>query len=439
MKSAVVALGVSLGVAGMTAAQEPGGVVVEMAADAGTGSGASVSALQQARDFVREKGWTQGWNEKDGRRFLVIVAESQIAPDPKNPNSGEVRTEAFDKAMLQAKKSMAQELSAEVSRVVRSLYAEGTAAATLAGELPPELSQSAAGGAVEQAVGVANSQAGAGGAAAARELLSVDSFKKATGVISRAEVAGLQAFRVFEQIGDDGRGQIAVVCTFSERGNAIRRALLDLGPAPTGAPRVRIGEWASNAGNETLLYSFGVQPRMNEKGELVLVAFGQASPISTSPRAMSAARAKAKVKGMDVLRGFMGEMVATEEDIGRSSTLKEFSDKAEEYESEEGFKERIESVAGPLKMPGVVTVHEWEHRHPYSDRDTAGVVLVWSVSQAVAANGLRERLAADGASRGGAGISNRMPAGQQGGQQAPRQPQRPRGASGGAGAAGDEP
>jgi hypothetical protein len=438
MNVVVAALAVSLGVAGAAAAQEPGGVVVEMAADAGTGSGAPVSALQQARDFVREKGWQQGWNDQGGRRFLVIIAESSIAPDKNNPNSGEVRAEAFDKAMMQAKKAMSVELSAEVSRVVGSLYAEGTAAATLAGQLPPSLSRSAASGAVEQAVEVANSQAGDGGATAARELVSADSFMKATEVISQAEVAGLQAFRVFEQIGESGRGQIAVVCTFSERGNTIRRALLGLGDAPTGAPGIRIGEWAAELGNEKLLYSFGVQPRMNEKGELVLVAFGQSSPISSSPRALSAARSKARLQGMDALREFMGEMVATQEGLVRSSTLKEFSDKAEEYESEQGYSELIQSVAGPLKMPGIAAAYEWEHRHPYSDRDTAGVVLVWSVSQAVAANGLRERLAADGASRGGAGISNRMPAGQQAGQP-PRQPQRPRGASGGAGAAGDEP
>ena len=439
MKTVNGALAMSLVVAGFAVAQEPGGVVIEMAADTGKGSGSPTSALQQARDFVREKDWVSGWNDQDGRRFLVIIAESSIAPDKNNPNSGEVRSEAFDKAMMQAKKAMSVELSAEVARVVGSLYAEGTAAATLAGQLPPSLSRSAAAGAVEQAVGVANSQAGAGGAAAARELVSVDAFMKATEVISQAEVAGLQAFRVFEQIAEDGRGQIAVVCTFSERGNAIRRALLGLGDPPSGAPGIRIGEWAAELGNEKLLYSFGVQPRVNEKGELVLVAFGQASPISTSPRSMSAARSKAKLQGMDALREFMGEMVATQENLVRSTTLKEFSDKAEEYESEQGFSELIKSVAGSLKTPGVATVHEWEYRHPYSDRDTAGVVLVWSVSQAVDANALRERFAADGASRGGAGISNRMPAGQQAGQQPPRQPQPPRGASGGAGAAGDEP
>ena len=425
MKIVVGALTVSLAVGGVAFAQEPGGVVVEMAADAGTGTGARVSARKQATDYLAERGWTLGSND-DGK-FIVILASSAIEGDPGSPKSATQRNIAYQKAMLDARMEMAETLSAEIQSAVARIDAEG--------RLPDDVAGTAAAGAIEKAMELARASGGN-----LQEVVRSEVFQRSIGVSAKSEVAGLQAFRVFEQIAPDGNGEIAVIATYSERGNEIRRALLGRAKAPTGAPGIRIGDWARGLGDEALLYSFGVQPKRDEKGEMVLVAFGQASPVSASSGAMRNARVRARAEAQEALRAFMGAMVESETDISQASSIQELADKSAKYASSEEFMNAVKAYAGLLDMPGVNAVHTWEHRHPFSDRDTAGVVMVWSVSQAVDAWGLRERFAADGASRGGAGITGNMPAaGQQAGQRPPQQPQRPRGGSGGAGAAGDEP
>jgi hypothetical protein len=88
-------------------------------------------------------------------------------------------------------------------------------------------------------------------------------------------------------------------------------------------------------------------------------------------------------------------------------------------------------------MPGGVRAYRWRMQHPLSPKPTVGVVFVYSVEQALAANKLRDAFKAAGGAAGGAGISTKRPAETA----APKPPQQGRPLTGGsgAGAEGDEP
>jgi hypothetical protein len=133
----------------------------------------------------------------------------------------------------------------------------------------------------------------------------------------------------------------------------------------------------------------------------------------------------------------MGELVRSMTVDVSATRVKDFADDTSEFKNASQYTEEILAVGKSLKMPGGAnSVYSWEARHPNSDRVTKGEVFVWSVSEALAANGLSDRMNAAGGWQGGAGISTqRSPTN-------PRQPEaaRPSGKpSSGAGAEGETP
>ena len=405
-----------------------GGVAVqfEYAKDFGTAEASKSDAEEAARKFVREKGWSTGRNGPEDAGFLVVVGTGPITGGPVE-SFDQRRRQAAKEAMLQAKKAMVQYLAAEVSSASRFKYVEGTppldeiasAAAVVPKEpgalakvkaiLNHELDKQLKERNIDPSLKTPEQKAKAEDAArqAAREILGTTEFRDAVNIAAEHELSGLQAFRTFESMGSGGSGKVAVVAVYSKKSADLHRALLGQGPVPTGAPQQSISQWAETQGEDVLLYTHGVQVRTNEKGEVVLVAFGQSSPIGKSARQLDAAANKACEQAIGELRKFMGELVMTAESDLEASSLKEFADDTSEFKSESQYSAEINARAEKLKTPGILEAKRWEKQHPQSDRLTKGCVVVWSASEALAANGLSDKLRAAGGAAGGAGISTK--------------------------------
>ncbi len=426
--------------------QEAGGVVMELSSDAGEAEGStSKDAETMAMEFLREKGWTEGSN--DGGRFYVIMASAGFAAPAGSEGWDIARSNAFNLALLTAKRGMADYLSQQVAAFMGSAYSESTAAQTFTDPASAAPSDNAASGvavATAEAVnadlkskGVDPAKNPEAAAQAAKRIVADAAFVSAVQAMARAEVAGLQAYRTFEGKGGP-HGSVTVICVFSDKGMQLRDALIGLGDPPTKAPGPRIGDWAEEMGPEALLFSFGTQARTNEDGELVLVGFGQANPAAANARSVDAAKRKAQLAAVGAMRQYLGELVTTSSDMMQAESLQEYSDKSQDYANESAFNDRIASEAKSLDMPGILPAYQWKSRHPLLENDTVGVVLVMSVSEALKANKLRERLAATAASQGGRGIGAKTPANSAGSGAAKEKP-KPRAPATGAGAAGEDP
>lgn len=446
MKSIIVAAAATVGLlAAVSVAQDPGGVIIEMAGDAGRGQWCGREAKSMAEAYLREKGWTTGPN--DGGRFIVALASEAILCGPDNANFGDCRRFAFGAAMLKAKQEMAQFLSAEVStafeRAVRQQIPQPTpenlGIDAKAAEGMSEEMLALLGGSVPPA-----QPAGAAPATDTTQPLLSQQVQSAINIKARAEVSSLQAYRTFESVDANGRGQVAVITVYSERSHDLRNSLVGRAPAVTGTPGPRIGDWASSLRPDELLYMFGSQYRFDERGNLVLIGFGQETAVSGSGMAEQVARERAQVLAIGALREYLGELVTTESIDRPGVSVTEYVDGGGKIQNTGLFISEIKAEAEKLEMPGIMPIHSWSATHPQADRPTVGVVVTMSVADALRANALRERFQREAGSRGGRGIAGQRPASMQPGaggaaQQPGTPPRRPGVGSGGSGASGGEP
>jgi hypothetical protein len=272
----------------------------------------------------------------------------------------------------------------------------------------------------------------------AAKLFATDEFMQATEVAAQAEIGGLQAFRYFESGSSSGTApSIAVVAVYSPKAAKVQLALLGKGPAPTDMPKTSVGSWAEELGKEVLMYTHGCQPRTNEKGEVVLVAFGQVTPISNRPdrgRALD----RAATRAFGEARMFLGEYVQALDTDMLASTVQEYVDEPSIVRNESQYMSKIESRAEELKLPGGLNVCDWEYEDPATGKTTYGVVRVFSVSQALEANKILDMMKKAGGAAGGRGLSNAKapPGAASSGASSPKGTGN---TSGGAGAAGEDP
>lgn len=450
MRETSLRLGIALVVATLfnspLGAQDPGGLVVEYQADFGGAEAAPRDSSSQANEFLAEKGWGLGY---DPSKEIFIAVGTAAIKAPANSGSFDVaRQEAAVMSLMNAKAELARFLSQSVETEIASRYAEPNIGETFsAAEMPVEP------GLLGKAMVLANDYLdslleergidptdpdGARAAAAAvAELIASETFSSAVSVMARQEIGGVQAYRSFESVSPGTpNNSISVVAIFSPKSKKLHDALLGVGEAPQGNPGQSFAAWAREQGGAVLIYTHGVQPRTDENGEVSLLLFGQSVARSDSSRAAQAARDKARLAATGAARRFLGEMVVIAENSTQSSSFAEFADDSGMYSSTDSFEQSIGSRSQRLSMPGITPVYTWEFKHPLSGKSTYGWVGKMSLTDALAANQLRDTFNSTAGSRGGNGISGRR--------SRPTRPPTSRGVNGGgsgsgSGAEGEDP
>jgi hypothetical protein len=417
-------------------------VAIEFATDAGLGQGVpdGKDARAMAEDFIAAKGWTRD-KQTDG--FLTVVGSAQLSCMPGHVDFQQCRRQAFAEAMLDAKRKLAETLRAEIStklsvssksgdpaKVLKDAAAEpgsddllGKAKALLGKELDRRLAE------------YGDAPDAAAAAQLADEVRISKEFQEAVEVIAMAELSGLQAYQSFESIGGKN-GMVAVVAIHSDKSAQLQRALLGKGEPPLAPSKEPIITWLRGLDKSVLLYTHGAQPRTNERGEVVLVGFGQASPKGDGGLAQDEAREQAETHAQSALRQFMGEFIDANKRSIESSTTKDFVEASQVYESKSSFAKSVLAIAGKLGMSGASEIYTWQSVHPSTGQKVYGSVYVWSVSAARNANKQYLDFKQAGGGAGGAGSFDLPPAKNP----VPESPKTPAGKpSRGAGAQGEEP
>ncbi len=389
---------------------DAGGVAIEFSKEAGTGEGVETeNAEEQAIKFITSKGWTQD-TESDG--FFTVIGTSTLSCGPDSKDFQRCRQMAYSTAMLNAKTQLAEYLRAEVSTELESSVGNpGISKPPIPGKtdltlyekglllLNSEVDKLMA----ERGVDVGSPKETVERKEIEKDVLQSKEFESAIELQAIAEISGLQAYRTFETSLKGKKGSIAVVAIHSPKSAQLQSALLGNGEAPRAAVQMSIREWAQTEGPEVLLYTQGAQPRSDQKGEVVLVGFGQAVGASDSDLSRELAMEKADLNAQGELRRFMGEFISVNKAEKTSSSLKEYSDSLEEFKSNEKLEKNSKAIGDKLGMSGAKKVYTWNAVHPANGQKVYGSVYVYSVSQARAANKLYFDFKKAGGAAGGAG------------------------------------
>jgi hypothetical protein len=453
----------------VSTAPTAGGVTVQIdiPKDAGGAEYVTIDAEKAARKYVQDtKKWKVGSNDDPKPGFILQIAWAPIVKGSNTDAStfDQRRRQAAQEAMLKAKQELVKYLAAEVSTAMKVKYVEGTpsltdiaaaqakqspaepgAIAKLSAIMNFEINEQLKKRGIDPSLKSPEQQAKAVEAAkqAAKEVMAQSDFSSTVNLAAEHELSGLQAFRTFENMGSDGEGKIAVVAVYSSKSSDLQRALLGQtgGVAPKGTPSDPVMQWAESQGPDVLLYTHGVQIRTDERGELVLVAFGQSSPVLPGARGAEAAQEKANLRAFGEMRRFFNALVASAQIDSEASSMKQYADQTSEFKSESSYSKNVSERTKNLEMPGILPGgYTWSKRHPQSDRETQGCVLSFSVSEMVKAKELRELFKAAGGAEGGVGGSNlSRPAGESSAKDKPQPKQPLGGSSSGKGAEGVEP
>ena len=375
------------------------------------------TAKQQAQRALGEKQWSSGYDANTGR--IIQIESAMIAAGPDDPESfGHARAAAYEEAMLKAKKLMAEAMALQISASVEStsMFRKGKGKKKKpAGNNPPE-----APGMVEKLSMLANSYLddalnakGIDPSAAtaseveevAKEVKRSKEFKSSMSAAARAELAGVFAYKIFEEVSPGKNGHIAVIAMSTPKSRQMAKAMLGSEEAPQGKAKSSTYSYLDGEG-DALIYAFGVRPRTNEHGELCLLAFGQSTAEEDDEFAFEGAEQFAEAAAKTALRLYAGEAMVTQQDATQNQSLKTYADKSKEYNNDAAVKTRIQSVADRLSLPGMTPIYSAQLYHELCDgAPTAIVVYEYKLSSARALAELAREFGAVGGSKGGAGVT----------------------------------
>lgn len=339
-------------------------------------------------DFLAQKGWSEGIEgnyTKDGRVLWVTVGTAQISASPKDKNYIASRVNAYNIALLSAKAKMARFLGDKITT---------KGGVSITGDVDDEIAREKAEQAEKENILIRKiklligkkidelfEKHGVDLSSLADEekkaVLNSVAYKNAITSSCCQFVQGIVAYKTFEHTEKNKKGRVGVVAIWTERLNEMAKIMTDGGDLPAGISKKPIREQVPTD-LSTLLASFGVKQLLDEKGNYVLVSFGQAGVKSNSGVSLEIAKKEAENYARGYIRNFAGEDVCISNGNFDNEIYEEFVDEADEENILNVFQEKIESVAKELEIRGISTLKTVKVKHPKTGKNVCIAVCTWS-------------------------------------------------------------
>lgn len=411
----------SMGIA--FAQAEPGtSTDIPQAADISEGcvdEGGDITELLQS--YLDKKVWTEGANvKKNGEGFIVVRGIGPISAPSSNKNYNLARNNAATMALLDAKSNLAKYLESTIATAAElkvtgdtgeeSASPETQFAQVLANQPDDSIcgkcitlihrkldnALKAEGYDVDGERQMSQSEIEEAKAKIA-SVVEHESFKNTINRSATSLISGLQVFYSIE-----AKGNIGIVAIWSPALAEMASSMVTGQPVANKSPKKPIVKQIPTD-KATLLATFGVQQKINEHGELVLVSYGQYQALSTSKRGELEAYNNAEQYAAQNIRNFAGEAVVTTrdlEDAQDSLVYSEESGLSPDYSNTSAYNSFQKAAAKALKVNGIKVIKKWNAVHPVSGKKVYGVISSWSPKGAATARAYKEKIeteAKDGA------------------------------------------
>lgn len=392
------------------------------------------NAMMACNQFIREKGWRQGPNRKaDGSVFIVVSGTAAISVPADSDDYTLNRLTAFDSAMLSAKTSIANFLNSSIETAMSRRVSKPDKNASAADALAWEIASAPKGSPIarlyqdcqdelaaelaKQDLDLAAARAAGGEAAAAAEkkviqITQSTAFQNSVRRASEAVISGLQAYTSFEVLNENGSGSVGVVAIWSPKLCYYASAIVtrDL-PIELGKAKRPLQERVETDPDK-LLSMYGVTAMIDDRGEQVLVSYGQAVPRDdTDMDDVMMTYQEAQLYAEAQIRNFAGESIKSAEAGQRGSSSLSAKGLNKYARTEQGYEQTVTARAEAMTVRGITPFAQWEAIHPYTGRMVCGAIVTWSPSAAQTADQAKAYLDAVAApAAGGQSDYNEAPA-----------------------------
>jgi len=354
-------------------------------------------AKASAEDYIAKRGWAQGLNP-DGK--FVAVGIAPVSVKPTDYQFATMRVNAYTKAMLDAKASIARLVATEIKTEILHHY--GTTSDMRKQREDDAAAQSRKNAGIFEKVKMLinakldNSLRDEGvvldspqAAEKAGKLLNQDSFNNLIESSAQAFVSGLVCQKIFEE-----DGQMAVVAYYSDNSRIMADAIAGKGNAPKVTPRQGdpLPKWIASLTPAQLYPSFGVQLTSDSDGNIIILSYGQAVAQTTSPNSIRNAEEYASAMADGYIRQFAGAMVSYNSVIEKLEKTQEFDTGIVNSIAEDFQDTTIKEVSDKLKISGIQTIRTWDTKDTRSNKFICGVVRSWSLADATAAKELGRQM-----------------------------------------------
>ena len=237
------------------------------------------------------------------------------------------------------------------------------------------------------------------------------SFKQAAG-----QVGGMRIMTTMEGTSANGGTNVGVILAWSRDNQRLAAAIASgrgMSDPKGAAAQKTLAERIPND-SEALYDRLGVRVLVDEKGDRVLVGYGQAAPLVTSnmseermERVLEAAREMAYDDALANMADFLNATLVYQSQNERSSEIEDYTAKFVQdgvsYEEEGVVRNFVDTLHEQAKRRALATVRgsnrflEWQGNHPDHGHPLVGCVVVWSPTTAKAVSDAQRGGAAGGA------------------------------------------
>ena len=366
-----------------------------------------VDAAEQCQAFIAKKGWDSGMNLKpNGSPFIVCTGVGTVLQKPTKNNAVKYtqdRTGAFDRAMFAAKQQLAEFLGTTIETAIQMSLIEpdttespttvlarqiaNAPANSTFGRFYRQAYEEAQKALAKQDLDMAAARAAGGeelaeAQAQALEIVGSTTFKSSIKRSANACISGLQAFQTFEAINKDGTATIGVVAVWSPKLAYFAEALTSAdAPVTLSKAKKPIREQIPTDKN-ALLSSFGVTCAINERGEQVLISYGQWVARGKSLQSGRIAAQRAAAQAQAQIRDFAGEAFAFHDTSENAAAYLEAEGMDDILADQDSYEAFYEGKAEALTIRGFNPPREWTAIHPFTGAKVYGAIVTWSPSSA---------------------------------------------------------
>jgi len=344
---------------------DQGEMLLEESVDEGFLSESAVE--KEWENFLDNKKLEEGFNKE--KKIFIGSGSAVTTVGMNHPQFITARTTAFKKALMEAKASFAQSFAEEVE--------SGAFMSAFENDKEGELLK------IAQSLNLPNVDK-----YKATDIKQGDIFGENISSAAAAAISGASILNVFEGGESDGY-EILVGIVWSPNLAALSA---DIARAKYKSSKVAPGATLKNTINlkdiNTLMVKQGAWVHVNEKGERIIVGYGQAGvkPADSKKylkKNMKLANKRARINALNHIKEFVSTNLSVNEfkTTLDASLLK--TDGSEVTAIADDFGQTITQKASKITLVGVTPFKKrWVAKHPLSGQYVAGSILVWSPDNA---------------------------------------------------------